>query len=52
MQTKIIKQIMFTTAVVLGYYQANAQLVHKIDMTEDGQLIGLGTKHIFKSKDC
>lgn len=49
MKTKIIKRLMFIAIMVLGYCQLNAQLANTIDMTEDGQLLGLGTQHMFKS---
>ncbi|MBW2936784.1 alpha/beta hydrolase [Aureisphaera sp. CAU 1614] len=50
MRTKIIKRLMPIAIMVLGYCQLNAQLANTIDMTEDGQLLGLGTQHIYKSK--
>jgi hypothetical protein len=50
MKTKLITQLLLITMVVLCYHQSNAQLATKIDMTEDGQLLGLGSQHIFKSK--
>lgn len=50
MKTKIIKQLMFIAIMVLGHCQLNAQLANTINMTEDGQLLGLGTQHILKSK--
>lgn len=41
---------MFIAFILFGYHQSNAQLANRIDMTEDGQLLGLGTQHIFKSE--
>lgn len=49
MKTKIIKRLLFIAIMVLGYHQSNAQLATKIAMTEDYQLLGLGTQHIIKS---
>lgn len=50
MKTKLITQLLLFTMIVSCYHQSNAQLATRIDMTEDGQLLGLGTQHIFKSK--
>jgi hypothetical protein len=50
MKPKIITQLLLFTLVVLCYHQSNAQLANEIDLTEDGQLLGLGTQHILKSK--
>jgi predicted alpha/beta superfamily hydrolase len=50
MKTNVINQLLFIVFVVFGYLQSNAQLATKIDMTKDGQLLGLGTQHILMSK--
>lgn len=50
MKTKIIAQLLYIVLVVMCYHQSNAQLANKIDMTEDGQLLGLGSQYMFKSK--
>lgn len=49
MKTKLIAQLLIAI-VILCYHQSNAQLANKIDMTEDGQLLGLGSQHMFTSK--
>ncbi len=49
MKAKLIKQIILITIVVLSCHQSNAQLAHKIEMTEDYQLLGLGTQHKIQS---
>ncbi|WP_417237112.1 alpha/beta hydrolase-fold protein [Bizionia paragorgiae] len=49
MKTKTIKQLMLITIMALCYHQSNAQVANKIEMTEDYQLLGLGTQHIIKS---
>lgn len=49
MKAKLIKQIMLVAIVVLSCHQSNAQLANKIEMTEDYQLLGLGTQHKLQS---
>ncbi len=49
MKTKTIKQTMLSIIVLVCYYSSNAQVAHKIEITEDQQLLGLGTQQIFKS---
>ncbi|MGN7514865.1 MAG: alpha/beta hydrolase-fold protein [Allomuricauda sp.] len=49
MKTKTIKQIILCIIGLLYYHPSNAQVAHKIETTEDQQLLGLGTQHIFKS---
>lgn len=44
-----MKQLALITIMVLCCHQSKAQLAHKIDMTEDNKLLGLGTQHIIKS---
>ena len=43
--------LIVTTFLVLGFLQGRlfGQVANKIDLTEDGQLLGLGTQHILKS---
>jgi predicted alpha/beta superfamily hydrolase len=50
MKTNMLKELLFITLVVLCYHQSNAQLANKIEMTDDGSLLGLGTQHILMSK--
>ena len=48
-----MKKLILTVAIflVLGFLQGRlyGQVANKIDLTEDGQLLGLGTQHILKS---
>ena len=50
MKEKLIAQLLYIGLVVLCYHQSNAQIANKIDITEDGQLLGLGIQHMYKSK--
>ncbi|MFD2824654.1 alpha/beta hydrolase-fold protein [Lacinutrix iliipiscaria] len=49
MKTKTFKQLMLIIIMALCYHQSNAQVANKIELTEDNQLLGLGTQHIIKS---
>lgn len=49
MKTKIIQHLILIITLILFHQQTNAQLANKIELTEDHQLLGLGTQHILKS---
>ena len=50
MNFKTIKISLAILSVVFFQFSANAQLADKIELTEDNQLLGLGTQHILKSE--
>lgn len=49
MKTYIIKQLVSATIALLCCYPSYTQVAEKIEMTQDGQLLGLGKQHILKS---
>jgi predicted alpha/beta superfamily hydrolase len=50
MNYKTIKILLTVLTIILFQFSANAQLADKIELTEDNQLLGLGTQHILKSE--
>ncbi|WP_431160838.1 alpha/beta hydrolase-fold protein [Flagellimonas beolgyonensis] len=49
MKSMSIKQLLLAIIAMVCCHPSNAQVAHKIGMTKDRQLLGLGTQHIFKS---
>ena len=50
MHYKTIKISLSALFIIFFQFSVNAQLADKIELTEDNQLIGLGTQYILKSK--
>ena len=50
MNFKSIKISLAVLSVIFFQLIANAQLADKIELTEDNQLLGLGTQYILKSE--
>ena len=50
MNYKLIKISFAVLSIIFFQFNANAQLADKIELTEDNQLLGLGTQHILKSE--
>jgi predicted alpha/beta superfamily hydrolase len=50
MNFKSIKISLAVLSLIFFQFSAYAQLADKIELTEDNQLLGLGTQHILKSK--
>jgi len=50
MNYKSIKISLAVLSIIFFQFSANAQLADKIELTEDNQLLGLGTQHILKSE--
>lgn len=49
MNYKLFKISIIVLSIIFIQFSANAQLADKIELTEDNQLLGLGTQHILKS---
>ena len=50
MNYKTIKNLLAVLVIIFFQFSANAQLAEKIELTEDNQLLGLGTQYILKSE--
>ena len=50
MNYKSIKISLAVLSIIFFQFSTNAQLSDKIELTEDNQLIGLGTQYILKSE--
>jgi len=50
MNYKTVKVLLAVLVIIFFQFSANAQLAEKIELTEDNQLLGLGTQYILKSE--
>ena len=50
MNYKTIKILLAVLVIIFFQFSANGQLAEKIELTEDNQLLGLGTQYILKSE--
>ena len=50
MNYKTIKNLLAVLVITFFQFSANGQLAEKIELTEDNQLLGLGTQYILKSE--
>ena len=50
MNYKLFKISLAVLSIIFFQFSANAQLADKIELTEDNQLLGLGTQYILKSE--